>query len=107
MWLTWMLKGEVRSWLAASLFPKSWLLGKSRAEIARMSASEFAMWLVVSSGAPMFVCQLLTCPKCLSAYTAGVGAVLVAFAPDIKYAIVPIIWASAAAIGNFIYDNTK
>jgi hypothetical protein len=106
MWLVWLLDADVRSWIAAVVFPKRWLGGRSRSAIGAMSPVAFVKWLV-SSGAPMFVCQLVTCPRCLSAHLAGAHTILVIADDKVSPLLAPVVWAAGAGIGNLLYAHYK
>lgn len=106
MWLIWSFGGDVRSWLVAALFCRKWRSGKSRKDIAIMSGSSLEKWLI-SSEAPLMVCQLLTCYKCYTAHVAAVGASLIYASQDIKIAEIPLIWTLGATIGYRLYATEQ
>lgn len=106
MWLTWSFDADVRSWIAAVLFPRKWRAGKSRSDIARLSPTGFNKWLV-SSEAPLAVCQVMTCRFCWSAHVSGVGALLILVSGSIPSLLVPLVWAGGAGIGNLLYEYSK
>jgi hypothetical protein len=107
MWLVWSFDADVRSWIAARLFPEPWLGGRPRKDVAIMGPPSFDKWLVQSSSAPLAVCQLLMCKKCYSAHASGCGALLLVFSGSLPILVVPLVWAAGAALGNLIYDNAK
>lgn len=106
MWLVWSFDADVRAWLAALLFPRKWLGGFRRREVAALSPSAFVVWLVASN-TPMQVCQLLSCPKCWSAHVAGVGTLLLLTYGAVPLLIAPLVWAFGAGIGNLLYECYK
>lgn len=106
MWLVWWLDADVRSWIVACVFPRKWLGGRARSSIAAMSPLAFVKWLV-ASGAPMFVCQLITCPRCLSAHMAGIGTIFIAADGKVSLWLAPVVWAAGAGIGNLLYGQYK
>jgi hypothetical protein len=106
MWLVWMLDADVRSWLAAGLFPGKWLGARTRSSIASMSPTAFVKWLV-SSQVPLQVCQLVTCPRCLSAHLSAVGTLLLAASGALSWWLAPLSWAAGAGIGNLLYGHYK
>jgi hypothetical protein len=105
IWLVWSFQADIRAWLAAALFPRDWLAGVPRRNVAIMSPSSLDKWLV-SSSAPLAVCQLLTCYKCYSAHVAGYGTLILAFAGVLPILVLPLVWAFGAAVGNILYDHT-
>ena len=106
MWLTWSFKGDVRAWLAALLFPSSWLVGASRLSIAALSYSGFTKWLIQGSLTPPLVCHVMTCQFCWSAHVAGVGTTLLFLTVNLPLLSAPWIWVGGAAIGNILYVYT-
>lgn len=106
MWLTWSFDADVRSWIAAAVFPKKWLDGKKRSAVAGLSPSGFDKWLV-SSMAPMPVCQVMTCRYCWSAHVSGSGTLLILASGALPVLSLPLVWACGAGIGNLIYDYSK
>lgn len=107
MWLVWSFDADVRAWIAAGLFPESWLGGSSRRDVVIMGPASFDKWLVQSSAAPLAVCQLLMCKRCYSAHMAAYGTILLVFSGSLPVLIAPLVWAAGAAVGNLIYDNAK
>lgn len=107
MWLVWTLEGDARSWLASLMFPRKWLNGKSRKAVARLTAPGFLTWITNASDAPVWAVQLVSCRYCWSAHVAGTGTVVVALAGLSSPLLLPLCWASGAALGNIIYDRIK
>ncbi len=105
MWLTWSFEADVRAWIAA-LFPRKWMGGTPRSHVAIMSPHSLDKWLVASN-APLFVCQLMSCPKCYSAHVSAYGSILVAVVSGLPILAIPLAWAFGAGIGYILYDYTK
>lgn len=101
-WLNWLFNGELRQFVV-SKFPDRWISGTSRSDILHMSQDEFMIFMCTVSGMPEFLRGVLTCPLCLSAHVAGVGAILAArtiyTASGGAWEIIPLVWAAGAVIG--------
>lgn len=105
MWLTWSFEADVRAWIAA-LFPRKWLGTMPRRNVVIMSPHSLDKWLI-SSDAPLFVCQLMACHKCYSAHVSAYGSVLVLIVSGLPILAMPLVWACGAGVGYLIYDHTK
>jgi hypothetical protein len=101
-WLNWLFNGELRQFVV-SKFPDRWISGTSRSDIQHMSQDEFMIFMCTVSGMPEFLRGVLTCPLCLSAHVAGVGAILAArtiyTAAGGSWEVIPLAWAAGAVIG--------
>lgn len=102
-WLNWIFNGEIRQFMIAKFFPTAWLGGRDRVDIQYMNQEEIVTFLCGSSSAPEFIRGVLSCPLCLSAHIAGVGALFAARAVYTfsggLWELVPLVWASAAVFG--------
>jgi len=98
-WLTWLFDGQVRSWIVALSFQRSWLVGVSRSHISDMDPAVLTVWLVAESTAPRKIRDLLSCPVCSSAYIAAVGLIQIAAIAPSDLWLAPLIWAGGAFSG--------
>ena len=97
-WLIWCYKGEIRQWVVAALFPRSWLGTTSRKELVLFSSASFDNWLVQTGKNPLWLSSLLLCRFCLSAHIAGAGT-LIAAGSGLSWWTLPFVWATGAALG--------
>lgn len=102
-WSNWIFNGEIRQVVVSKLFPRKWIGSVDRNDIAYMNRDEFLIFLCTVSGMPEFVRGVMSCPLCLSAHIAGVGA-LIAVRPIYVlsggfWELIPLVWAAAAVVG--------
>ena len=110
-WLHWFFDGELRNFLFAKIFPKSWQGGRSPSDILTLPKAEFEMFLGAESMAPGFVRGVLGCPGCFSTYISGAGTLLAFLGllwPScgllVALFVTPIIWAPAAWVGHRLHN---
>ncbi len=104
-WLNWCFNGEIRNWIVA-LFPESWRGGTPRREILDMAPEDLLLYLCATSTAPRFFSSVLTCPRCLSAHVAGVGAIIITSAGVLDPWLIPLVWAAGAWVGLQLFSRS-
>lgn len=114
-WLEWMFRGDIRHAVVRWVLPKRWthdvvLLDPDDKEPIPLMAMDNAeiSAAILASSIPAFWRGVLTCPRCMSAHLSGVGSLCVMlYIPWQAWAVVPLIWASSARLGLWIFCKNE
>ena len=102
-WINWLFNGELRQFAVSKFFPSRWIGNTDRTEILYMTQDELMTFICTVDGMPEFLRGVLTCPLCMSAHVAGVGAIIAAYpiyaASGGYWMLIPLVWATAAVVG--------